>query len=332
MDNKKLRVGIVGCGRISVRHFSSADTLPEAELVACCDLKKSNTEKFAKQYGVKEFSDYKEMIASPDIDAIVVATPTQTHFPILMDCIATGKPIFCEKPLTFTTEEAEKIEEAVAETGVYLQVGFMRRYDPGHVAAKKMISEGKCGKPIYFQGTGEKLEDLEAFYPARMSSRILGMGDVLSLIEKAQDAFDLKEAEELKQKLRKDEFTLDDFLKQMKQVRKLGSFEQILGMIPGLGSQVKDALKDKDIDLNGKEMRQIEAIILAMTPEERAKTKIINGSRRKRIAKGSGTRVQDVNKLLKQFDEMQKMVKRMKKMQNGKKGGLFGGMKLPFMH
>ena len=188
------------------------------------------------------------------------------------------------------------------------------------------------GCPIKFIGVGEKLEPLQPFYPDRMASRILGMGDVLSLIEKAQDAFDLKEAEELKQKLRKDEFTLDDFLKQMKQVRKLGSFEQILGMIPGLGSQVKDALKDKDIDLNGKEMRQIEAIILAMTPEERAKTKIINGSRRKRIAKGSGTRVQDVNKLLKQFDEMQKMVKRMKKMQNGKKGGLFGGMKLPFMH
>ena len=188
------------------------------------------------------------------------------------------------------------------------------------------------GCPIKFIGVGEKLEPLQPFYPDRMASRILGMGDVLSLIEKAQDAFDMKEAEELKQKLRKDEFTLDDFLKQMKQVRKLGSFEQILGMIPGVGSQVKDALKDKDIDLNGKEMRQIEAIILAMTPEERAKTKIINGSRRKRIAKGSGTRVQDVNKLLKQFDEMQKMVKRMKKMQNGKKGGLFGGMKLPFMH
>ena len=188
------------------------------------------------------------------------------------------------------------------------------------------------GCPIKFIGVGEKLEPLQPFYPDRMASRILGMGDVLSLIEKAQDAFDLKEAEELKQKLRKDEFTLDDFLKQMKQVRKLGSFEQILGMIPGVGSQVKDALKGKDIDLNGKEMRQIEAIILAMTPEERAKTKIINGSRRKRIAKGSGTRVQDVNKLLKQFDEMQKMVKRMKKMQNGKKGGLFGGMKLPFMH
>ena len=178
---------------------------------------------------------------------------------------------------------------------------------------------------------GEKLEPLQPFHPDRMASRILGMGDVLSLIEKAQDAFDAKEAEALSKKLRKDEFTLDDFLSQMKQVRKLGSFEQIIGMIPGLGSQVKDALKDKDIDLNGKEMGRIEAIILSMTPKEMANTKLINGSRRKRIAMGSGTRVQDVNKLLKQFEEMQKMMKRMKKMQGGKKGG-FGGLKLPFMH
>ena len=187
------------------------------------------------------------------------------------------------------------------------------------------------GCPIKFVGMGEKLEPLQPFHPDRMASRILGMGDVLSLIEKAQDAFDAKEAEALSKKLRKDEFTLDDFLSQMKQVRKLGSFEQIIGMIPGLGSQVKDALKDKDIDLNGKEMRRIEAIILSMTPKERANTKLINGSRRKRIAMGSGTRVQDVNKLLKQFEEMQKMMKRMKKMQGGKKGG-FGGLKLPFMH
>ena len=109
------------------------------------------------------------------------------------------------------------------------------------------------------------------------------------------------------------------------------SVTKTISMIPGLGSQVKDALKDKDIDLNGKEMRRIEAIILSMTPKERANTKLINGSRRKRIAMGSGTRVQDVNKLLKQFEEMQKMMKRMKKMQGGKKGG-FGGLKLPFMH
>ena len=145
--------------------------------------------------------------------------------------------------------------------------------------------------------------------------------------------------EKLEKKLRKDDFTLDDFLNQMQQVKKLGSFEDILGMIPGMGD-VKKKLEGKDLDLDGKEMRQIEAIIKSMTPKERADISIINGSRRKRIAMGSGTRVQDVNRLLKQFGEMQKMMRKMKKMKMGKKGGfpgmgalknLAGGMKLPFM-
>ena len=176
---------------------------------------------------------------------------------------------------------------------------------------------------------GEKLEALEPFYPDRMASRILGMGDVLSLIEKAQETFDMEEAKKMEKKLRKADFTLDDFLSQMQQVRKLGSFEQIMGMIPGLGG-LKKKLGDVDVDLNGKEMKQLEAIIYAMTPKERADVTIINGSRRKRIALGSGTRVQDVNKLIKQFSEMRKMMKKMKKMQGGKKG--LGGLKLPFMH
>ena len=191
------------------------------------------------------------------------------------------------------------------------------------------------GCPIKFVGIGEKLEPLEPFYPDRMASRILGMGDVLSLVEKAQAAFDVEEARKLEKKLRKDEFTLDDFLAQMQQVKKLGSLDTILGMIPGMGS-VKKQLAGQDIDLNGKEMRQIEAIITSMTPKERADISIINGSRRKRIAMGSGTKVQDVNKLLKQFGEMRKMMKKMKKMQGGKKGGFpipggLGNFKLPFM-
>ncbi len=185
------------------------------------------------------------------------------------------------------------------------------------------------GCPIKFVGMGEKLEALEPFYPDRMASRILGMGDVLSLIEKAQETFDMEEAKKMEKKLRKADFTLDDFLSQMQQVRKLGSFEQIMGMIPGLGG-LKKKLGDVDVDLNGKEMKQLEAIIYAMTPKERADVTIINGSRRKRIALGSGTRVQDVNKLIKQFSEMRKMMKKMKKMQGGKKG--LGGLKLPFMH
>lgn len=187
------------------------------------------------------------------------------------------------------------------------------------------------GCPIKFVGAGEKLEALEPFYPDRMASRILGMGDVLTLIEKAQDAFDAEEAKKMEKAFRKNEFTLDDFLSQLNQVRKLGSFENILGMIPGMGG-LKKKLGDVDIDMNGKEIKHIEAIIRAMTPEEKRNTKIINGSRRKRIAMGSGTKVQEVNKLLKQFDEMKKMMKKMSNMKQlnkkGKKGK--GGFKLPF--
>lgn len=187
------------------------------------------------------------------------------------------------------------------------------------------------GCPIKFVGAGEKLEALEPFYPDRMASRILGMGDVLTLIEKAQTAFDAEEAKKMEKAFRKNEFTLDDFLSQLNQVRKLGSFENILGMIPGMGG-IKKKLGDVDIDMNGKEIKHIEAIIRAMTPEEKRNTKIINGSRRKRIAMGSGTKVQEVNKLLKQFDEMKKMMKKMSNMKQlnkkGKKGK--GGFKLPF--
>ena len=188
-----------------------------------------------------------------------------------------------------------------------------------------------AGCPIKFVGAGEKLEALEPFYPDRMASRILGMGDVLTLIEKAQTAFDAEEAKKMEKAFRKNEFTLDDFLSQLNQVRKLGSFENILGMIPGMGG-LKKKLGDVDIDMNGKEIKHIEAIIRAMTPEEKRNTKIINGSRRKRIAMGSGTKVQEVNKLLKQFDEMKKMMKKMSNMKQlnkkGKKGK--GGFKLPF--
>ena len=184
------------------------------------------------------------------------------------------------------------------------------------------------GCPIKFVGMGEKLEALEPFYPDRMASRILGMGDVLSLIEKAQSTFDADEAKKLEKKMRKDEFTLDDFLSQMQQVRKLGSLDQILGMIPGMGN-IKKKLGDVDLDMNGKEIKHIEAIIYAMTPKERRDVNIINGSRRKRIALGSGTRVQDVNKLIKQFSEAKKMMKKMSGMAKMGKMGM-GGFKMPF--
>ena len=177
------------------------------------------------------------------------------------------------------------------------------------------------GCPIKFVGMGEKLDALEPFYPDRMASRILGMGDVLSLIEKAQSVYDAEEAKKIEKKIRKNDFTLDDFLDQLQQIRKMGSFGDILGMLPGMGN-VKKQLEGVDVDLNGKEIKHVEAIIRSMTD-----ITIVNGSRRKRIAQGSGTRIQDVNKVLKQFAEMRKMMKKMKKLQ----GKGLSRFRLPFL-
>jgi signal recognition particle subunit SRP54 len=164
-------------------------------------------------------------------------------------------------------------------------------------------------KPVKFIGTGERLDALEAFHPDRMASRILGMGDMLSLIEKAQTEFDEKEAQRLHDKLKKREFDLEDFREQLQQVKKLGSIEQILGMIPGMG-QLKQLKKMKPDE---KELVKIEAIINSMTRAERRNHKIINGSRRKRIARGSGTKVQDINRLLKNFVQTKKMMEQLTK-------------------
>ena len=176
------------------------------------------------------------------------------------------------------------------------------------------------GKPIKFIGVGEKLEALELFHPDRMASRILGMGDVLSLIEKAQETIDEKKAEELQKKLLKDSFTLEDFREQLQQIKKMGSIDQILSMIPGMGK-----LKlPKDFQANEKDLVRVEAIIDSMTGEERRHPEILNGSRRLRIAKGSGTTVQDVNQLLKQYLQTKKMLRQFRK--GGMKGlarGLF---------
>lgn len=170
------------------------------------------------------------------------------------------------------------------------------------------------GKPIKLIGVSEKLDGgLEEFYPNRMASRILDLGDLETLIDKAKTVVDEEEMKDAAQRLSKGEFSLDDFLHQLHQIKKLGSFQSILGLIPGMG-QYKEALKQ--IDFDGKEMKHLEAIIYSMTPEERRKPEILNGSRRKRIADGSGTRIQDVNRLVKQFKEMKKQMKRMR---NGKR-------------
>ena len=162
------------------------------------------------------------------------------------------------------------------------------------------------GKPIKFIGMGEKMDAIELFHPDRMASRILGMGDILSLIEKAEAAYDEKNAKELEKKMREQTFSLEDFLDQMRQLKKMGNLDQILAMMPGANT---GALKNAQVD--EKQMARIEAIILSMTPQERLHPEIINGSRRKRIAKGCGMQVEDVNRLLKQFDQMKKMMKQL---------------------
>ncbi|MDD2717427.1 MAG: signal recognition particle protein [Candidatus Wallbacteria bacterium] len=178
------------------------------------------------------------------------------------------------------------------------------------------------GKPVVFVGVGEKIEEFDLFYPDRMAGRIMGMGDILSLIEKAQLAFDEKEARAMEEKIRKLEFNLEDFLSQLAQIKKMGPFSQLMEMIPGFNK-----LKGMDdVKLDDKPMKKIEAIIQSMTKEERYNPKILEGSRKKRIASGSGTTVQDVNQLLKQFDQMRKMMKQMNVMEKK-----FKGKNLPFM-
>jgi signal recognition particle subunit SRP54 len=172
------------------------------------------------------------------------------------------------------------------------------------------------GVPIAFTGSGETIDDLELFHPDRIVSRMLGMGDVLSLIEKAEQAIDKDEAEQLEEKLRKNTFTLDDFRKQLKTIKRMGPLESVLGMIPGMG-QLKQMAENRPDE---KQLGRVEAIISSMTPAERGDESLLNGSRRKRIARGSGTSVEDVNRLVKQFGEMKKVLQMMGGMQALQKG------------
>ena len=202
---------------------------------------------------------------------------------------------------------AEKFNELLDITGVILT-----KLDGDTRGGAALSVRYVTGKPIKFVGTGEKIDAIEPFYPDRMASRILGMGDVLSLIEKAEQMYDEKQAAELERKMREQTFTLDDYLEQFAQIRGMGNLDQLIGMIPGMNAS---ALKGASID--EKALGRTEAIIKSMTPRERVKPDIINSSRKRRIAAGSGTSVEDVNRLLRQFEQTKKM---MKQFSSGKKG------------
>jgi signal recognition particle subunit SRP54 len=210
---------------------------------------------------------------------------------------------------------ADKFNALLDVTGV-----IMTKMDGDTRGGAALSIKHVTGKPIKFIGTGEKLDAIEPFYPDRMASRILGMGDMLSLIEKAQQTFDEKKAAELEEKLRKSRFTLTDYLEQFEQLKQMGSLDSLMGMMPGMKP---GALKDAKID--EKAIDRMQANILSMTREEREKPDIINSSRKKRIANGAGTTVEEVNKLLKQYDQTNKL---MKQMTSGKRFGKFG--KMPF--
>ncbi len=236
--------------------------------------------------------------------------------------------------------EVEKIKEAVKPHEILFVVDSMTGQEAVEVAKEfndrlnfdgvvltKLDGDARGGaalsikavvnKPIKFVSVGEKLDALEPFYPDRMASRILGMGDIVTLVEKAQKQVDEEKAKKLEEKLKKNQFTLEDFRDQIREIRKMGPLKEILSMIPGVGSALRN------VDIDEKELIKIEAIINSMTPEERRKPQIINASRKRRIAMGSGTTVQDVNRLLKQFEEMQKLLKQLNR-------GRFKGFKIPF--
>ena len=235
-------------------------------------------------------------------------------------------------------DELKNIEEAVQPNEIMLVVDAMTGQDAVNVAKafddalginsvlmSKLDSDTRggaalsvlavTGKPIKFVGMGEKLDEFEMFHPERMASRILGMGDVMTLIEKAEDAFSEKEAAEMAKKLQENKFDMSDLLEQLRQIQKMGSIKSLISMIPGVGDKLKD------VDVDEKQFVRIEAMITSMTKAERAKPSIINPQRKRRIAAGSGTKVEDVNKLLKQFEQMQKMMKQLGgKGKGGKKG------------
>jgi len=218
-----------------------------------------------------------------------------------------------------TGQEAVNVAEAFAET-IDLTGVVLTKLDGDARGGAALSVKEVTGRPILFVGVGEKLEDFEPFYPDRMASRILGMGDVLSLIEKAEEAFDADVAAKTQEKLRKGDFTLEDFLEQMRQMRKMGPLQNLVAMLPGVPKELRQAEVDES------ELGRIEAIICSMTPEERRQPTLIDGSRRLRIAQGSGTSTQEVNALLKQFKMVSQMVKSMTK---GGKGGKGKRMGLP---
>jgi len=261
---------------------------------------------------VKVVNDSLIFAKENNVDTIIIDTAGRLHVDEdMMNEVSTIKELINPTETLFvvdsmTGQDAVNSAKAFNET-VNFDGIVLTKLDGDARGGAALSIRSVVGKPIKFSSNGEKLDAIEIFYPDRLASRILGKGDVISLVEKAQKSFDQSEAEELEEKFRKNKFDFDDFLKQIKAIKNMGSLSSLLGMIPGISSQMKNARIDDNAFV------KVEAVINSMTNQERQNPKILNGNRRKRIARGSGTSVQDVNKLIKQFNEMKKMMSRFSK-------------------
>jgi signal recognition particle subunit SRP54 len=344
-----LAVGLQGAGKTTTVAKLAKTSIKQGRrpLLVACDIYRPAAVKqlqvLGEQVGVPVFSDGQtnpvdiarnsiEYARTNNRDLVIIDTAGRLHInEELMDELKNIKQAVEPQEIllvvdAMTGQDAVNVAEAfnadLGLTGVILT-----KLDGDTRGGAALSVKAVTGCPIKMVGMGEKLDALETFHPERMASRILGMGDILTLVEKAQDTFDQKQAQEMERKIRQQEFTLEDFLQQMQQVRSMGPLEDLLGMIPGMGKQLK-GLKG---ELDEKELAHVEAIIKSMTMEERRNPGILNGSRKKRVARGSGTKVQEVNRLLKQFEDSRKLMKQFADM-GGKKGKRMGmpNLKLPF--
>ena len=267
------------------------------------DLNEKNPVKIAQAGILKAKQDGHNLVIVDTAGRLAVDDVMMNEISSIKDSISPTEILFVVDSMTGqdAVNTAKKFNEVLNYDGVVLT-----KLDGDTRGGAALTIKSEVDKPIKFIGTGEKMDALDVFYPSRMADRILGMGDVVSLVEKAQAQFDEKEAREMEKKMLKNQFTFNDFLKQIKQIKKMGNLKDLLGMIPGVGKAVRN------LDIDDDAFKGIESMIFSMTEQERNNPKIINHSRRQRIAKGSGSKIEDVNKLIKQFSQMGKMMKMMK--------------------
>ncbi|MBK9504300.1 MAG: signal recognition particle protein [Chitinophagaceae bacterium] len=316
--------------------------LGRSPMLAACDIYRpaaiTQLQVLGEQIGVHVYADIENKNAVDIAKKAINYAKTNNHNVVIVDTagrLAVDEEMMDEitrlKEALNPSETLFVVDSMTGQDAVNTAKAFNDRLNFDGVVLTKLDGDTRGGaalsikyvvqKPIKFVSRGEKMDTLELFYPDRMAQRILGMGDIVSFVEKAQEQYDQEKAEELQRKIRKNQFDFEDFLQQLKQIKKMGNMKDLLGMIPGIGKQIKD------MDIDEKQFSKLEAMIYSMTPEERNNPDLMTGSRRQRIAAGSGSTIQDVNQFMKQFEEMRKMMKMMNKMGGGAKAArALGGM------